>query len=109
MEPDIRTLAEKLWNYHQMKHQLAPADAILVLCSHEIPEDVWRAYEELVQAGYDKYLIRATDTHGQTRTSPKEVNFQEINFQEINFQEFNFQEFNFSFFQVCGCPWLSVA
>jgi len=23
----------------------------------EIPDDVWRAYEELVEAGYDKYLI----------------------------------------------------
>lgn len=25
----------------------------------EIPDDVWRAYEELVSAGYDKYLIDA--------------------------------------------------
>ena len=25
----------------------------------EIPDDVWRAYEELVEAGYDKYLIDA--------------------------------------------------
>ena len=25
----------------------------------EIPDDVWRAYEELVKAGYDKYLIDA--------------------------------------------------
>ena len=24
----------------------------------DIPEDVWRAYEELVRAGYDKYLVR---------------------------------------------------
>jgi uncharacterized SAM-binding protein YcdF (DUF218 family) len=24
----------------------------------EIPEDVWQAYEELVRAGYDKYLIK---------------------------------------------------
>ena len=24
----------------------------------EIPEDVWAAYEELVRAGYDKYLVR---------------------------------------------------
>lgn len=32
--------------------------------AQEIPEDVWRAYEQLVQAGYDKYLIKATDTHG---------------------------------------------
>ena len=23
----------------------------------DIPDDVWRAYEELVKAGYDKYLI----------------------------------------------------
>src|SRR5689334_3636409 len=35
MNSDIRTLAEKLWDYHLMKHQLAPADAILVLCSHD--------------------------------------------------------------------------
>ena len=25
----------------------------------EIPDDVWRAYEELVEAGYDKYLIES--------------------------------------------------
>jgi hypothetical protein len=24
----------------------------------DIPEDVWSAYEELVRAGYDKYLVR---------------------------------------------------
>jgi uncharacterized SAM-binding protein YcdF (DUF218 family) len=24
----------------------------------EIPDDVWRAYEELVEAGYDKYLVK---------------------------------------------------
>jgi hypothetical protein len=31
----IRALAEKLWRYHQLNHQLAPADVILVLCSHD--------------------------------------------------------------------------
>jgi hypothetical protein len=31
----IRALAEKLWHYHQLNHQLAPADVILVLCSHD--------------------------------------------------------------------------
>jgi uncharacterized SAM-binding protein YcdF (DUF218 family) len=31
----IRALAQKLWDYHQLHHQLAPADAILVLCSHD--------------------------------------------------------------------------
>lgn len=34
---DQRTfaLAETIWNYHLMKHQVAKADAILVLCSHD--------------------------------------------------------------------------
>ena len=35
MEDYIRSLAETLWHYHQMNHQLEPADAILVLCSHD--------------------------------------------------------------------------
>ena len=35
MDKHIRALAEKLWHYHQMSHQLEPADAILVLCSHD--------------------------------------------------------------------------
>jgi uncharacterized SAM-binding protein YcdF (DUF218 family) len=35
MNTHIRALAEKLWHYHQMNHQLEPADAILVLCSHD--------------------------------------------------------------------------
>jgi uncharacterized SAM-binding protein YcdF (DUF218 family) len=29
--------------------------------AQEIPDDVWRAFEELVRAGYDKYLIAAAD------------------------------------------------
>ena len=24
----------------------------------DIPDDVWRDYEDLVEAGYDKYLVR---------------------------------------------------
>ena len=35
MDPQIRALAETLWNYHLMKHEVAKADAILVLCSHD--------------------------------------------------------------------------
>jgi uncharacterized SAM-binding protein YcdF (DUF218 family) len=30
--------------------------------AQEIPEEVWDAYEQLVQAGYDKYLIRENET-----------------------------------------------
>jgi uncharacterized SAM-binding protein YcdF (DUF218 family) len=35
MDNRTHTLAEKIWQYHQMKHQLEKADAILVLCSHD--------------------------------------------------------------------------
>jgi uncharacterized SAM-binding protein YcdF (DUF218 family) len=35
MDLYIQSLAEKLWHYHQMKHQLERADVILVLCSHD--------------------------------------------------------------------------
>src|SRR4030095_5772755 len=35
MDHCTHTLAEKIWQYHQMKHQLEQADAILVLCSHD--------------------------------------------------------------------------
>src|SRR6185295_2000443 len=31
----IRFLAEQIWRYHLMNHQLEKADAILVLCSHD--------------------------------------------------------------------------
>src|SRR6185436_4257863 len=34
MDQQTYALAETLWNYHLMKHQVATADAILVLCSH---------------------------------------------------------------------------
>jgi uncharacterized SAM-binding protein YcdF (DUF218 family) len=35
MDDRIRPLVEKLWDYHHVNHQLAHADAILVLCSHD--------------------------------------------------------------------------
>ena len=35
MDGRHRELAEKLWHYHQLRHVLAPADIILVLCSHD--------------------------------------------------------------------------
>ena len=36
MDDHTHSLAEKIWHYHQMKHQLGKADAILVLCSHDL-------------------------------------------------------------------------
>ena len=35
MDDRIRGFAQTLWNYHRLEHQLAQADAILVLCSHD--------------------------------------------------------------------------
>jgi len=35
MDHRVHLLAEKIWQYHQMKHQLERADVILVLCSHD--------------------------------------------------------------------------
>jgi uncharacterized SAM-binding protein YcdF (DUF218 family) len=35
MDQQTLALAETLWNYHLMKHQVGNADAILVLCSHD--------------------------------------------------------------------------
>jgi uncharacterized SAM-binding protein YcdF (DUF218 family) len=35
MNDRIRVLAQTLWDYHHVNHQLARADAILVLCSHD--------------------------------------------------------------------------
>jgi len=35
MNERVRLLAETIWNYHHMNHDLERADAILVLCSHD--------------------------------------------------------------------------
>lgn len=35
MSDRVRALAETIWRYHQMHHQLSAADVILVLCSHD--------------------------------------------------------------------------
>lgn len=35
MSPTLDQFAERVWQYHHMGHELAPADAILVLCSHD--------------------------------------------------------------------------
>jgi uncharacterized SAM-binding protein YcdF (DUF218 family) len=36
MDDRVRALARKIWDYHRLDHQLAHADAILVLCSYDI-------------------------------------------------------------------------
>jgi len=55
MNHRIRLLAETLWHYHQLNHQLSNADAILVLCSHDLA--VARRGAELYLEGRAPRLI----------------------------------------------------
>jgi uncharacterized SAM-binding protein YcdF (DUF218 family) len=55
MDDRIRSLARTLWDYHHLDHQLAPADAILVLCSHD--KSVARRGAELFLEGWAPLLI----------------------------------------------------
>ena len=55
MDHQTYELAETLWNYHLMNHQLSPADAILVLCSHD--ERVAERGAQLFFEGYAPLLI----------------------------------------------------
>jgi len=36
LDDRVGPLAQVLWDYHHLHHQLAPSDAILVLCSHDL-------------------------------------------------------------------------
>jgi uncharacterized SAM-binding protein YcdF (DUF218 family) len=53
----IRSLAQTIWDYHHLDHPLAPADAILVLCSHDTV--VARRGAELYLQGWAPLLIFA--------------------------------------------------
>src|ERR1043166_8379777 len=55
MDDQIQPLAEKLWNYHRLNHRLEPADAILVLCSHD--ERVAERGAQLFLEGWAPLLI----------------------------------------------------
>jgi uncharacterized SAM-binding protein YcdF (DUF218 family) len=35
IDQSLRPLVERIWDYHQMQHELVRSDAILVLCSHD--------------------------------------------------------------------------
>jgi len=55
MSNHIRLLAEQIWRYHLMNHQLEKADAILVLCSHD--KRVAERGAELFLEGWAPLLI----------------------------------------------------
>src|ERR1044072_5191389 len=55
MDAPIEALAETIWNYHLMKHEVVKADAILVLCSHD--ERVAERGAQLFLEGWAPLLI----------------------------------------------------
>ena len=65
MDDRIRALAEKIWDYHHLDHQLAHADAILVLCSHD--KVVAARGAELFLQGWAPLLIFAGGLGAITR------------------------------------------
>src|SRR5262249_61832978 len=65
MEDRIRDLAQTLWDYHHVNHQLARADAILVLCSHD--KTVARRGAALFLEGWAPLLIFAGGLGAITR------------------------------------------
>jgi DUF218 domain len=57
MDDRIRGFAQTIWDYHHVNHQLAHADAILVLCSHDLA--VADRGAELLLQGWAPLLIFA--------------------------------------------------
>jgi hypothetical protein len=57
MDGRIRGFAQTIWDYHHVNHQLAHADAILVLCSHDLA--VADRGAELLLQGWAPLLIFA--------------------------------------------------
>ena len=66
MDQRTYALAETLWDYHLMKHELAPADAILVLCSHD--ERVAERAAQLFHEGWAPLVIFSGGHGSITRT-----------------------------------------
>jgi len=66
MDEQTYALAETLWDYHLMKHEVAKADAILVLCSHD--ERVAERGAELFHKGLAPLIIFSGGRGAITRT-----------------------------------------
>jgi uncharacterized SAM-binding protein YcdF (DUF218 family) len=79
MDHHTHSLAETIWHYHQMHHQLEHADAILVLCSHD--KKVAERGAELFLGGWAPLLIFSGGLGSITRdiwTNPEADQFAEI-------------------------------
>jgi uncharacterized SAM-binding protein YcdF (DUF218 family) len=65
MRQETRELAERLWDYHHMNHELERTDAILVLCSHD--EAVAERGAALYLEGWAPLLIFSGGLGGITK------------------------------------------
>jgi len=66
MDIQTETFAQTIWNYHLMNHEVAKADAILVLCSHD--ERVAERGAQLFLEGWAPLLIFSGGQGAITKT-----------------------------------------
>ncbi|HEX6716616.1 MAG TPA: YdcF family protein [Pyrinomonadaceae bacterium] len=66
MDQQTYALAETIWDYHLIKHQVAKADAILVLCSHD--ERIAERGAQLFLEGWAPLIIFAGGRGAITQT-----------------------------------------
>jgi len=66
MDEQTYALAEIIWNYHLMKHQIAKADVILVLCSHD--ERVAERGAQLFLEGWASLIVFSGGRGAITKT-----------------------------------------
>jgi uncharacterized SAM-binding protein YcdF (DUF218 family) len=79
MNSHVRFLAEIIWRYHLMNHQLEKADAILVLCSHD--KRVAERGAQLFLGGWAPLLIFSGGLGSVTRgmwTEPEADQFAKV-------------------------------
>ena len=79
MDERFRPLVERIWRYHQLNHELAKSDVILVLCSHDTI--VAERGAELFLAGWAPLLIFSGGLGAITRslwTDPEANRFARI-------------------------------
>jgi uncharacterized SAM-binding protein YcdF (DUF218 family) len=79
MKESVRSLAQQLWDYHRLGHELVKSDAIVVLCSHD--ERVAERGAELFLDNWAPLLIFSGGLGVITRglwTEPEAIRFSRI-------------------------------
>jgi uncharacterized SAM-binding protein YcdF (DUF218 family) len=79
MDTSFRALAQRLWDYHRLGHELVQSDAIVVLCSHD--ERVAERGAELLLSNWAPLLIFSGGLGAITKglwTEPEAVRFSKI-------------------------------